>query len=63
MTDLQVGVPALVHNAMADCLRRNANPERNLAIHPTTEHACFNSWSLFARSGDGVPDFGLSVVH
>jgi hypothetical protein len=38
---------------MVDCLRRNANPERNLALRPTTERACFNSWSLFGWSGVG----------
>jgi hypothetical protein len=43
----------LLWSTMADCLRRNANPERNLAIHPTTERAYFISWSLFSRSGVG----------
>jgi hypothetical protein len=38
---------------MVDCLRRNANPVRNLTILPTVERACFNNWSLFGRSGVG----------
>jgi hypothetical protein len=43
----------LLWSTMADCLRRNANPERNFAIPPTTERICFNSWSLFGWSGVG----------
>jgi hypothetical protein len=43
----------LLWSTMADCQRRNANPESNLAIRPTTERACFNSWSLFGWSGVG----------
>jgi hypothetical protein len=38
---------------MVDCLRRNANPVRNLTILPTVVRACFNNWSLFGKSGVG----------
>jgi hypothetical protein len=50
----------LIWSTMADCLRRNANPKRNLAIRRTTERACFNSWSLFGWSG--VPGQTLALV-
>jgi hypothetical protein len=43
----------LLWSTMPDCLRRNANPERNLAIRSTTERAYFICWSLFSRSGVG----------
>jgi hypothetical protein len=38
---------------MADCFRKNGNPEKILAILPTVGRVCFINCSLFGMSGVG----------
>jgi hypothetical protein len=49
LQDISLSGGFLLWFTMADCLRRNANPVRNLTIRPTVVRACFNNWSLFGR--------------